>query len=75
MECQHLKPREGIGGHCLPKDTKMFLQSSNERKSKILTAAMDVDQNYRRYRTKLEKQIKSPIVEDNATRKSYSRQS
>jgi hypothetical protein len=36
---------------------------------------MDVDQNYRRYRTKLEKQIKSPIVEDNATRKSYSRQS
>ena len=70
-----LKPREGIGGHCLPKDTKMFLQSSNERKSKILTAAMDVDQNYRRYRTKLEKQIKSPIVEDNATRKSYSRQS
>ena len=32
-----LEPREGIGGHCLPKDTKMFLQSSNERKSKILT--------------------------------------
>ena len=57
-----LKPREGIGGHCLPKDTKMFLQSSNERKSKILTATMDVDQDYRRYRTKLEKQIKSPIV-------------
>jgi UDP-N-acetyl-D-mannosaminuronate dehydrogenase len=70
-----LKPREGIGGHCLPKDTKMFLQSSNERKSKILTAAIDVDQNYRRYRTKLEKQIRSPIVGDNATRKSYSRQS
>jgi UDP-N-acetyl-D-mannosaminuronic acid dehydrogenase len=70
-----LKPREWIGGHCLPKDTEMFLQSPNERKSKILTAAMDVDQNYRRYRTKLEKQIKSPIVEDNATRKSYSRQS
>src|SRR5919199_5933573 len=23
-----LEPREGIGGHCLPKDTKMFLQSS-----------------------------------------------
>ena len=33
-----LEPREGIGGHCLPKDTKMFLESSNERKSKILTA-------------------------------------
>ena len=23
-----LEPREGIGGHCLPKDTKMFLNSS-----------------------------------------------
>ncbi|MGB6672394.1 MAG: hypothetical protein WBE34_08170 [Candidatus Nitrosopolaris sp.] len=24
-----LEPREGIGGHCLPKDTKMFLKSSS----------------------------------------------
>ena len=24
-----LEPMEGIGGHCLPKDTKMFLESSN----------------------------------------------
>ena len=29
-----LEPREGIGGHCLPKDTKMFLQSTSRRKSK-----------------------------------------
>ena len=36
-----LEPREGIGGHCLPKDTRMFLQSSNRSKSKILTAAME----------------------------------
>ena len=43
-----LEPREGIGGHCLPKDTKMFLQSSNQRKSKIITAAMEVDEDYRR---------------------------
>jgi UDP-N-acetyl-D-mannosaminuronic acid dehydrogenase len=43
-----LEPREGIGGHCLPKDTKMFLQSANERKSKILTSAMEVDEDYRR---------------------------
>jgi UDP-N-acetyl-D-mannosaminuronic acid dehydrogenase len=43
-----LEPRDGIGGHCLPKDTKMFLQSSG--KSKILTAALKVDQDYRRYR-------------------------
>jgi UDP-N-acetyl-D-mannosaminuronate dehydrogenase len=45
-----LEPREGIGGHCLPKDTKMFLQSSQSIKSKILTAAMEVDQDYLRYR-------------------------
>jgi UDP-N-acetyl-D-mannosaminuronic acid dehydrogenase len=64
-----LEPREGIGGHCLPKDTKMLLQSSNERKSKILKAAMEVDQDYRRHRTKLERQIRSPIIEDKATRK------
>jgi UDP-N-acetyl-D-mannosaminuronate dehydrogenase len=45
-----LEPREGIGGHCLPKDTKMFLHSSKTIKSKILTAAVEVDQDYRRYR-------------------------
>jgi len=30
-----LEPRDGVGGHCLPKDTKMFLQSSKSIKSKI----------------------------------------
>jgi UDP-N-acetyl-D-mannosaminuronic acid dehydrogenase len=60
-----LEPREGIGGHCLPKDTKMFLQSSNGRKSKILTAAMEVDGDYKTFRAKLDKGIRSPIIEDN----------
>jgi len=45
-----LEPRDGVGGHCLPKDTKMFLQSSKSIKSKILIAAMEVDQDYRRFR-------------------------
>ena len=47
-----LEPREGIGGHCLPKDTKMFLQSTSSKstRSKILTAAMEVDQDYQRHR-------------------------
>ncbi|MDQ3839763.1 MAG: hypothetical protein M3297_10895, partial [Thermoproteota archaeon] len=45
-----LEPREGIGGHCLPKDTKMFLNSSKSIKSKILEAAMEVDYEYRRRR-------------------------
>ena len=54
-----LEPREGIGGHCLPKDTKMFLQASSSRatKSKIITAAMEVDQDYRRYRQYLDSKI------------------
>jgi UDP-N-acetyl-D-mannosaminuronate dehydrogenase len=45
-----LEPRDGVGGHCLPKDTKMFLQSSKSIKSKILMSAMDVDKDYRRFR-------------------------
>jgi UDP-N-acetyl-D-mannosaminuronic acid dehydrogenase len=45
-----LEPREGIGGHCLPKDTKMFLNSSRSIKSKILEAAIEVDSEYRRKR-------------------------
>src|SRR5215475_1313758 len=45
-----LEPRDGIGGHCLPKDTKMFLQSSKSIRSKILAAAIEVDEDYRRYR-------------------------
>lgn len=45
-----LEPRDGIGGHCLPKDTKMFLQSSKSPgKSKILTAAIETDQDYKKY--------------------------
>jgi UDP-N-acetyl-D-mannosaminuronic acid dehydrogenase len=46
-----LEPRDGIGGHCLPKDTKMFLHSSHSQsKSKILSAAIEVDRAYREYR-------------------------
>jgi UDP-N-acetyl-D-mannosaminuronic acid dehydrogenase len=44
-----LEPRGGIGGHCVPKDTKMFLDSSNSIKSKILLSALEVDQDYRNY--------------------------
>lgn len=43
-----LEPRDGIGGHCIPKDTRMFLETS-EIKSKILIAAQEVDKNYRKY--------------------------
>ncbi|HEU5120297.1 MAG TPA: hypothetical protein VFT71_04855, partial [Candidatus Nitrosocosmicus sp.] len=50
-----LEPRDGIGGHCLPKDTKMFINSSsNAIKSKILQAAMEIDEDYREYRVQLD---------------------
>lgn len=59
-----LEPRDGIGGHCLPKDTKMFLRSSNGRRSKILAAAIEADEDYRAFRAKLD----SPIIKGNSTR-------
>ena len=49
-----LEPRDGIGGHCIPKDTRMFLESS-EIKSKILISAQEVDKDYRKY---IERMIK-----------------
>jgi UDP-N-acetyl-D-mannosaminuronic acid dehydrogenase len=54
-----LEPREGIGGHCLPKDTRMFLESSSPRKNKILTAAMEADEDYQKFRAIQEKDIDS----------------
>jgi len=55
MSCSStvLEAREGIGRHCLPKDTKMFLESSKFARSKILATAMKVDEDYKRYRAKL----------------------
>ena len=47
-----LEARDGIGGHCLPKDAKMFLQSSDATKSEIVAAAIDVDHDYRRCKEK-----------------------
>jgi hypothetical protein len=44
----------------------MFLQSSARRKSKILTAAMEVDEDYRRYRAKIESQLEYPLIEPNS---------
>jgi UDP-N-acetyl-D-mannosaminuronic acid dehydrogenase len=58
---QILEPREGIGGHCLPKDTKMLLQSSKSIRSKILTVAMEIDEDYKRYRAKLYSQPEKKI--------------
>ncbi|HEY5631312.1 MAG TPA: winged helix-turn-helix domain-containing protein [Nitrososphaeraceae archaeon] len=58
-----LEPREGIGGHCLPKDTKMFLQSSKSIRSKILSSAIEVDQDYRQYRQNTQNNVLHSEVE------------
>ncbi len=59
-----LEPRDGIGGHCLPKDTKMFLTSSKMR-SKILQSAMEVDTLYRDFLSRREKKLITSV--DNLT--------
>ena len=55
-----LENQKGIGGHCLPKDTKMFLSFANGSVSKsLLETAMVVDMQYRAHimERPLEKQI------------------
>ncbi|MEM2760656.1 MAG: NAD(P)-binding domain-containing protein [Nitrososphaerales archaeon] len=43
-----LEARDGIGGHCLPKDSQMFLSlSSNVLESSIVEAAKLIDYKYR----------------------------
>ncbi|HVX02275.1 MAG TPA: NAD(P)-binding domain-containing protein [Nitrososphaera sp.] len=45
-----LEAREGIGGHCLPKDSEMFLSvAKNALDSSIVSAAKMVDHKYRFY--------------------------
>jgi len=49
-----LETHSGIGGHCLPKDTKMFLSFENEILPKsLLETAMAVDLKYREHIMKL----------------------
>ena len=55
-----LEPREGIGGHCLPKDTKMFLSSSNLVRSRIISAAIEADDEYKQYVVTASPTIKGP---------------
>ena len=64
-----LEPRDGIGGHCLPKDTRMFINSSNTIRSKILQAAMEIDEDYREYIQSREKRGSLGSVAINKNRK------
>jgi hypothetical protein len=40
----------------------MFINSSNTIKSKILQAAMEIDEDYREYRKKIDSGIKIPAT-------------
>jgi UDP-N-acetyl-D-mannosaminuronic acid dehydrogenase len=61
-----MEPRDGIGGHCLPKDTKMFINSSNTIKSKILQAAIGIDEDYKQYiQRREEKSNTFPLISEN----------
>ena len=43
-----LEAKEGIGGHCLPKDSQMFLEFSNNLLvTSMIRAAKLIDQQYR----------------------------
>jgi len=43
-----LEAKEGIGGHCLPKDSQMFLEFSNDSLvTSLIKAAKMIDQQYR----------------------------
>lgn len=55
-----LEAREGIGGHCLPKDSEMFLSvAKNALDSSIVSAAKMVDHKYRFYLS--QKPIAPPV--------------
>jgi UDP-N-acetyl-D-mannosaminuronate dehydrogenase len=65
-----MEPRDGIGGHCLPKDTKMFINSSNTIKSKILQAAIGIDEDYKEYiQRRDEKSNTIPLISENKNKK------
>ncbi|AIC15258.1 NAD(P)-binding domain-containing protein [Nitrososphaera viennensis] len=61
-----LEAREGIGGHCLPKDSEMFLSvAKNALDSSIVSAAKMVDHKYRFYLS--QKPIAPPVELGKAT--------
>jgi UDP-N-acetyl-D-mannosaminuronate dehydrogenase len=67
-----LEPRDGIGGHCLPKDTRMFINSSNTIRSKILQAAMEIDESYREYiQNRDSKDNSCPLLIKRASNQAY----
>jgi UDP-N-acetyl-D-mannosaminuronic acid dehydrogenase len=55
-----LEAKEGIGGHCLPKDSQMFLNlSANVIETSIIAAAKQVDLQYRHHITQ---KLPQPLI-------------
>ena len=49
---QILEARDGIGGHCLPKDSQMFLDfSRNMHVTSMIKTAKTIDEKYRSFLT------------------------
>lgn len=52
---QVLEPRDGIGGHCLPKDSQMFLNAERGMlDNSIIKAAKLVDHEYRKHMSRVD---------------------
>jgi nucleotide sugar dehydrogenase len=55
-----LEAKEGIGGHCLPKDSQMFLSlSMNMIETSIIEAAKKIDLEYRHY---IAQKVPQPLI-------------
>lgn len=61
-----MEPRTGIGGHCLPKDSQMFLNFSKDKfDSSIIETAQFVDHKYRGHIARKEESVPTAKVSMN----------
>jgi UDP-glucose 6-dehydrogenase len=59
-----LEAREGIDGHCLPKDSQMYLDIAKRTlQTSIIDAAKNVNENYRTHIEDI-RQIKESVLLD-----------
>jgi len=61
-EYKYSRSKRRDRGHYLSREAEMFLESSNRTKNKMLRS-MEVDEDYKRFGAKSEKEFKSVINE------------
>lgn len=60
---QLLEPRQGIGGHCLPKDSDMYLNLQKENNSNpIIESAIKADKYYKEQKENSKKKSKVTLI-------------